>query len=430
MALSMWAIACGGSVSSPAEAPTSSARTEASPFTGDLQCAYGAADCNPCVPDVRSAFLRLGGGASAKFRYRSRENQSLPPLNKVLPGFTFTDHVQSFARVPGVGDENWLVGTRSQPNQPNGRAGFFMVHMSALAGSGGEAFAAVNRQVSAKNQGTEFFYPMYGTDHPGGAQVLGRIYAIGAECAGNQFFNKYLGKCSGVPFVEFYDLSDPSRVQKINRLTLDGARGEHQQRLNAQRGNKGYATAVALTRLSDKRYLLLALGKDRRAEGWFYVSDGPSISATTEWRYLQYWSRRSAEPSRYSWGRGYQNINFVNECETGQIYAVAMGLDRTEQRADLFRLIGKAESDSPSTSSSQGEQRSLSFNHEAEITLRPFDGNYCSVRAGSGVHVTPSGKMILYCSTRRSAKRMLKFEEYAGEITSPEPVRSASLMKK
>jgi hypothetical protein len=390
---------------------------------GAIDCTYGSPDCSPCVDDVARAFERLPERASGKFRYRSNERHALPPMNRVLTRFNFTDHVQSLNRLPGIGDEQWLVATRSQPNQPNGRAGFFLVHMNALPGNGGEAFSRFGApDPNAQQQRTRFYHPMFGTDHPGGAQLLGRTLVIGAECAGNHFLNRYMGECSGA-FVDFYQIHRPDSVEHLRRLWLDGSRGEPRQFQSRNEG-RSYATAVATTRLADGRVLVFVSGKDRIKEGWFYVSPSADLRDDSEFEFLQYWHHARSSKSQSPFGT-YQNLSFVNECSSGNVFLVGMGESEGVDRVDLFRLVEEMAYDESAENVRLGLR--LDFEPVKRRTLEPHDGDYCSVRAGSGIHITPSGNLVVYCSTHNSSKGMLNFEEYADQGMNAHKRADASL---
>ena len=95
------------------------------------------------------------------------------------------------------------------------------------------------------NRRTYLYYPIAGTDHPGGIQASGSFLVIASE-----------GLSGQPPFVDIYQRTpDDVTLSLLQRFTLLGDLGEPVAPTRA-------ITAAALTRLSDGRFLLFVLGKD------------------------------------------------------------------------------------------------------------------------------------------------------------------------
>lgn len=90
----------------------------------------------------------------------------------------------------------------------------------------------------------------------------------------------------------------------LQRFTLSGNLGEPVAPARAISG-------VALTQLSDSRYLLFVLGKDTDKNGWLYVSNTTTPSASTVWSFLDYVA--ASEGSFSGTFREYQNVSFITE---------------------------------------------------------------------------------------------------------------------
>ncbi len=357
---------------------------------GKTDCSYADPACNRCVNNVIAEFNVLPLQPTSNIRYTSRGGSRLPPRNAVLPEFAaWESHVQSIARIPGLLGENWFVLSRSRPGN-NGSAGFFLVELGDFDGHGGQPLARSSSD-PAPNRITRYYYPISGTDHPGGLQMIGKVMAITASCDTGE-------ACGRRVFVDFYDLVNPGDARNIGHLELNGAQREPNQ--------PSHATSVAVAKLRNGHYLLFVHGKDNRYEGWFYLSGGDRTTLSSNWQFFRYWQAtgEGIVPAGAFNGK-YQNTAMLTECGTGN--PEFMGpLDEGHAIMDLFRIevVGDM----------------LRLRRVGHRIMDSGDGGYCSFRAGAMPHVTPSGGLALYCTAHKAntnifgnADSKLKMSEFA-----------------
>jgi hypothetical protein len=222
---------------------------------------------------------------------------------------------------------------------------------------------------------------------------------------------------------------------------LDGSRGE----VNQNRAS----TTVAMTRLANGHYLLFVAGSDM-AFGWFYLSDRPYIAEDTNWVFVDFFTRSKVDigvGSYRQWCtemRGTsdirpgviepfricpflegeepisdpldlsspQNVGLVTECGTGDIYLFAMGNPEYRERGERFDPDSEWEQIDLFQLHPTPEE--IRWEHVAKRRAFVVGEGSCTFRAGSGVHVTPSHQLIVYCSTHHpdDGDEELKFEEY------------------
>ncbi len=427
-------------------------------YVGDVSCSYGDPDCNPCVFDVEESFAAIGvrtpdGIAPTASPGHLLERDYEDPGYATILGQGLVDvaawnfnadgnHFQSVQRVPGVLGNRVLALTQSTESAPGYlRLLFVKSYESEPLEQGGGPFWVPQVGVSAAT------YEIPDARHPGGAQVLGQTLFFGVDVS------------EGPGFVQPVDLSQlPTTVSFGERLYLDGSHQTYNPIAGRVLGEvnqpSSKASATAVARLYDGSTLLFVLGRvTNRAEdahGWFYVRG----ANTTTWNWRSYFSSQAnvrrptsdgLEADYTVWDAAPQNINFVTECGTGNIYAIAGGnphssSERTWQMvqyaiaegyslldpvADIFSsLFGDDEVD-------PGHERL----HLYKLLTVPPDGTYapvfvrvawkelapenylttCTLRAGSGVHVTPDGEMVVYCVPHGYSHgyETVGFEEYA-----------------
>jgi len=384
-------------------------------LTGDTTCLYGAAQCNRCVHNAENAVSRLRTGHSSTIGFGSNTGEVfqgiLFPEMKCSKRKRECDHMQGIGRVPGVAGETWIVGTVSHPLVGSGHAGFFLANVFdnrvGIDGKGGEAFDHNDPQRGFRStfRETKFWYPMKGTDHAGGLQMLGKTLVVSAHCTRDS-------ACRGNTFVDFYDLSQLGIQFRQHRLFLDGSQGEHNQYPPGSSHN-GRATASAVVRLANGRYLMFVLG-DKSLNGWLYLSDMTSIHGSTRWHYLQEWTAGHVLPHAQLWRGEPQNVNFITDCATGDIYVVALGnagfipevvpivpTQLGQQIVSLYRLIITEErfyASDPSHGTLFREANGPAIRFEL-ISSKELHERWCTLRAGGSTHVTPSGELVVYCSS-------------------------------
>ena len=329
---------------------------------------FGSYYDNRCAHDVVGAYNNLSPYPTGRIKYRSGGGKVFPPTTTTLEPFTLwdtvTDHIQGLGRLSGVGDNRWMVVSRSAPTI----AGVFLVNLGDVAGSDGSAWGnATNTPGAAR--ATKYFYPMTGTTHPGGLQTFGKNAAVAVT------------PTAGKGWIEFYDFSTPgSSTAAIHRFYVNGDQGE-----NPAPG--GSLSGVAVARLHDARYLMFVLGKDSNQIGWFYVSDTTSIVANTRWFYI---GSAKIAPA--------QSVQLITECETNDLYLLATNNARyswpdTNRYGNYSYLRKVGYSNYTAT---------LTKANDVDLPFNSGDGDYCTFRAGASSYVDPSGKLLMICHTRHA----------------------------
>jgi hypothetical protein len=413
LAAPRWRASSGAGTKLTTEAADPSERS-GWPLRGSTTCRTEDADCNACVSHVADAFQRISRSPISKLDYHSRGGERLPPFDGELGSFgSSRAHVQGLARLPHrpgaarAGAGTWFALTRSTPRQP-GAAGLFLVRLPDQPGDpllDGDETSRVEPRTAGQ---TRFYYPIEHVDHPGGLQTLGRYAFVASDCADDQ-------RCGRATFVDVFDLREPGSERAFLQRVPIGEQGEP--------GMVATITSVAVTRLATGKLLLFVLGKDSRHEGWFYTSDGPELTVRTHWSYQGYWARPHGARDEY------QNISFVTECETGDLYLVGMGNAAYDT---ISVLIGGALGVAPGLDSmsllrvAQGDDGELLMDVVRSRTFDPGGDGYCTFRAAAQVHVTPSHDLVLYCSPPKAETnllgrpgRTLKLAVFAPERDSP-----------
>jgi hypothetical protein len=378
---------------------------------GDANCAYGSADCNTCVNDVRGSFRAIANGPTAQIRYKSRGGSNLPPSNRKLEKFDDNDsHVQSIVRLPGVGpdlDPNgkgpWFALSRANPGSVGG-SGIFLVQLADLPTHGGFSIETSARGEPPSERGTKAYYPIEGLDHAGGMQAIGSFTVSASSC-------DKADKCGSNGYMHTFNFANPTNGVWVNALRV-GDQGEP--------GNTGTVTSAAMAKLASGQHLLFVLGKDTAHEGWFYVSDGSGLAPDSVWRYSGHWHLPLGGANEY------QNTQLVTECGTGDLYMVGSGNADYDGKLGGGDILQTALNTTPGNNHLSLLKLVPSNNAVAGMEfvdirqLSPGNGEYCTFRAGASVHVTPDHRMALYCTTRKAnedlrgnADSKLKMEEYA-----------------
>ncbi len=402
-----------GECSAP-ESPIARVRTaDYVPFYsgfGDTSCAYGEADCNRCAEDVEGTFAGLGAravngaierGPSGKVRYYANAGRRLPPdavAVERLDSFRF--HIEGFARVPGLGPENWFIATLLTQRQSSG---FLLAQMRDLPGHGGERIVAPGQDpevyfpirprpaffgenaLPEPYRGFHYFHRIPGTHHTGGIQVIGRTAFIPYQV-------------SGLDRVDIYDLSAPTRTARIGTITLSSR--------SAGRWVDA-ANQVSVARMASGHYVLLV----NRSNGGVtdvYVSDATQLDEGVVWLRVESTVFRDLSPRWSTSKNTYQNVNFVTDCASGRLYLVALMQDdafgspwNAHNVVDLYRAPARG--------------GRLALEHVARQTFGRA-GNSCEMRGGASVHVTPSGEMIVYCTSGwENGRGIMRF----AELTAP-----------
>lgn len=268
-----------------------------------------------------------------------------------------------------------------------------------------------------------------GYRHPGGMQIVGDVLAIGAE---NRVFASQARAA-----ILFFDISDPENPQFITQFDRPFQEEPNNQEFGAD--------PLALTPIrspdgSGFRYVMMVAGGEGNRDVRFYRSlpnnpDGMTTnlkSANLDWeeigRYTGTYETLPTNPpidyfvselncSGRTWPTGlgtqHQNFNFVREGDLdGPLYLIAMLRDGSvvnpladeDEFIDLYRVNlspdGQWEDACPLTF--VGRKRvGLDGIGPALQSWGDFR-DVGSFAAGSGVHVTPSGELLVYVTDHRT----------------------------
>jgi hypothetical protein len=356
---------CGSESKAPPLASSSVPPADSAALTStSLQawstCPWGSTDCNPCVPNVVSAFNALSHhGDILGFH-----------MGAGTADVTATSHWQGVQRLM-AGDGRYLAVSRSGAGQM-----FVVVRMASRNTSGVrmrsnrknaswfvERTAPPSTDIIVKVQGQDVGY-----DHAGGMQALGNYLSVPLET-------------SGQSKVVFYDMSNPElpvRLHELNHSSVNGVSGI------------GEAGTASLTKLSDGRFLHVIGRKDTNALD-FYLSSTTSL-ASPDFAYFGTWTRGQGVGSTigdFTWGK-YQSVNLVNQCD-GNLFLVGThnnGDIAWQDWADLFRL------------DIDGTSKAISLTKVAKKHMYcGFNGtNHCNLDAAAGVSVAPDQSLLLYAT--------------------------------
>lgn len=345
----------------------------------DPSCEYGEFGCNSCITDVPAAFARASG--SINLRHGFNFEPSSTSLNGMQPdAFHIKDHIQGISRVSGVGQENWVALSRNARDK--GDAAVYLVPFDQIS-SNGDAWKYAARPSDSTARGY-YYHRIPGFNHAGGMQALGPMLFVATDCDEGE-------SCDAA--VHIYDTREPDALPVVSSLVLDGSQGELNRNGTVVSSR---AAAVAATQLPSGRYLLFIRGRENDENGWFFLSDSSFISSGTRWIFQNHW-HRSDLPEGTEW-HSWEAVNFVNDCDNGGVYLVAMGTDTN--KSYLYRVE---------------DSGLLPFNF-AHLSGRGLStsGPRTSTRFGAGIHVTPGGDIVSYVTQRQPTLEIEEFR-YHGE---------------
>jgi hypothetical protein len=355
-------------------APTAPA-PRATPLKGFLDCREGAADCNPCVRDVRGQFRSFAEG-TANWRVRQWHfewGKAYAP-SSIQPYAAF-DEDSNYANAFGVSYAHPQGFVRTSSTQHP----FAGSHSAHDAGRPGTIFV-----VEQPERGPLRLASLHRTrtQHPSGVAALGRYVAYGETIEESD---------SKVTLLGLIDLSALSAAPIEHRLP-ELPRGTD------ARTWKKLGGGLAITKLRDGSYLLLSSLPGGREPGPHYhqlftlVGD---LARPEALRARFHSTHAYVAPAAWA-GKDVQyseNASLITECRTGNVYAVhtsgdGEGIDALEG-SGYFRL-------------SQLEQR------DASITLRPIavwgtsqNAADCHLRSAATAGPRADGTLSLVCHQYR-----------------------------
>ncbi len=341
-------------VKSPEEEVTPT--PEPSPTAADTSCAWGSnGACNLCVPNVPGQFAALRDhGEPLGFKHDGLE------LNVAYPS---SNHIEGIQRLP-IGQGRTVVIAK-RDDRADGQIGL-VVTMATRNGSG-VRFRS-NRLSTSIAQPEDT--PPSGSDrvsatlpprdhyrHAGGMQAAGNVVAIPME------------EGPGNGRIALYDFN-------IANTTLPFAFVE---------GTTPAAGTASLAKLTPSQWVLLLGHGDAKKLEVFKSSSGDLRAPGNVWTRTEIW-----EDWKVNVWDSYQNLNFVTDCNDGQLYLIGTGLGvRWGAIGSDYAHLYRAFADGP-----------LRLEH---VAAKQFycsnDGSrQCNFDAGSGVFVGADRKLVIYAT--------------------------------
>ena len=342
-------------------------------------------------------------GPSGKFNINMLTGASLPPFDHISDGPNDAgSHIQGLTRINTL-SEAWVVFTRirgSLIDAGKKEAGKKGIGSGTGSHDPGEMFVVKLGAVPDDHQGGKFLklksndnqfndvdeydggrdgvpnmvryiHRFEKSSHPGGIQAAGNIIAIPHGC------DPVLNDCDR-PFVEFWDFSNPIEPILLQELKLKHMRD------NQQSGK------VSFARDADGSYILIA-ERNKKIANVYRTLGFDDFSSETKWlktipnmHFPDSWSKGGNNP---------QNANLIRECGSNRLYLV--GLRHTGPEAlswaqendfRLFRIDGDLNVGAAKLTNI--------YNYEFGQS-----NEYCQVRGGASIYITPDKKPILYCSS-------------------------------
>ena len=335
---------------------------------------YGSYGTQRSVDNLEARFKKSASGSGKKRHYFDFEKTKLSLNGKKPDAWHIKDHVQSVVRLAGTGNENFLAMTRSAKDI--GDAGLFIVEFDRIKSDGGPwKWAELRKSDKASRY---YYHRIPNANHAGGMQALGSLLFIAADCD--------RGK-EGFAFVQLMDVRDKSKPKFINKLVLDGSQNE--LKIDGTK-IESRAGAVAAIKLNDGKYLLFVFSGDGET-GWFFISKFSKLNKNTKWELINHWSSTELVGTKKVW-HNFQNVQFINDSKTGQIYMFATGV--ITNKCELYKLVERG--------------GCLTFQHVSGRGLNvadiddPLTRPTC--RMGASVHVTPDGFLTSYVANRHGSE--------------------------
>lgn len=377
-------------------------------------CYWGEKDCNRCVHNVEEQFDAISNDVASSGRIRFDGYAYMPTdpssdslLNRIdsIGGY---EHVQGIGRIAGVGSGENMVFTHSTNSEQKRKYGSLaVVRMGAGQDALGFGFGSMadddgpdqnseNRTVA--NTFTE-------NNHPGGLSVMGTYAYVAQWCqeayeapfsdwelyGDNDWCNEANSNDYGMG-ISIYDLGGVG-----NNATINNSPPVDTSYLHVYGEpwiEDSSTTGIAAVKLASDNYLL-ALSRSGGERYGFYSSDNPEDGFSFV---------NSEIVENYT----AENSTFVTECGTGNVYLFGFNVQGGEN-AHLYQLVTDASSN---YALDHVKGRDFQCQHSEEI-----DGasTWCSMEAGVGTYITPSGGLIVYATEKeQSDDGNIRLVEFSG----------------
>lgn len=372
-------------VASASPAHTWRASLDGSP--GWIERTYALSDVNRCVENTSGNFgsdriagqVGLGVVHSYK-RYRVKGNDCLS-----LQGGQPQQHVEGMARIPVAGREMLYFSYMDSGIGVNSTS-IVRVDVRASQALTGEQFLVA--QTDDRTSELMFCKKLGNAPHVGGLQAIGDFLFAGVE-----------DSVASTARVDIFQVKDGNVMRANSAITI-----------NTVRMPEGsLAHYVLATRLADGKYLM-AVNRNNAGKFSLFWADHPM----GQWQH----AGDQTFPLLGSWsseGERYQSANFVTDC-AGKLYIVGLGQT----------LAGNGWTGNNEVFAYAVDLRRYADNRpyiaglsDAGFFAMGRAENRCEMRGAGGVHVTPSGRLSLYCGPRHEVEWLGHDFEFAS-IRPPE----------
>jgi hypothetical protein len=277
------------------------------PLTG-ATCAWGAADCNKCVPNAVSAVNSL------------RDHGDVLGFYPIGDPVSVTSHWQGLQRLPAAGGR-YLAVSHSGDTKA-----FTVVHMESRDAGTGLRFRSNRLNATYHYPGTapsawdravhDERLPAYlSYTHSGGMQASGNLLAVSLESSPSGQNGQ----------VVLYDMSSPTAPRMLPARRL---------------GRTTQAGTASLAKLSDGDFLLILGQADANNLEFYRSSSGDLEQSTTTFDLIDLWNEGELRSTIGDLEFGnYQNLNLITQCD-GALFLAGTHQNSVngEDWVDLFRL--------------------------------------------------------------------------------------------
>jgi len=320
--------------------------------------------------------------------------------------WTSPNHYQGIARSPGVGTPYFYISQSGDQGGTGDPASLLIVEM-ASRNHFGERLRSNRLEFQVDTVDTDPPAEDVGVDridfnsgdlnfaHAGGLSVIGHVLAVPLE-------NPRPGNPNPTA-VAFYDITQPRFPRHLSTLLMPWSN----------------AGAVAVTRLESGQYLLLTGGWSAGDVWVAYLSDGTSLrDPGLTWSFAFFFDAAVNDFGNpdFSWPHmigpcdghdSYQNLTFVTSV-SGALYLIG-----TTKRGSCGFPTG--------TGSDVVDLFRVEYTYPSTFRLVSLGGKhlYCSwanagqngnLVAGGGVHITPSGQILIYASNHANSQPPPSFQ--------------------
>lgn len=331
-------------------------------------------------------------GHSGRFQFDLSVGVRLPPANQQSTGAGgIHSHVESIVRVPGDRESGWFVMGRLRPSTG---APFYVFEAGNVPKTHGggrlvthlpnqdDYYARYESDPERLNRARAYF-EIASSKHIGGMQALGNTVAMPVTCDDSDLCTK--------PSVLFWNFANPIDPKLWSEVELRGVPNVHWAAFN----------------YLESGHALLIVNRADNGNASNFIGERPGpVSPDMKWIEIAPVSMRVPN---WDLKMTYQNVNLLRDCGSNELYLAAMRSRGTKPWStwssaaslELFRLTAPHDHNAP---------YGLKFVSEAVFEGRDSEANddYCEMRGGASVYVSPDGEPIIYCAQNMSEARTVE----------------------